>query len=460
MYYVDKNSLYPAVAIFHRFPIGLPAVYIGESVKKIGLDKNLENFFDIETGRVLLGVMQATVMAPKSIFVPILPVRDGNKLKFGLCRTCIRHMVRERCQHGKKDREITDTWTTPEVLFAMHCGYQLITIWEMYVYEQSDFIFKDFYTRLARIKLESEGYPDTVESSGFEEKEKYVTDLNEKMPGLNLTSSNIIKNTGRRAFAKDVSNSGLGKFSQNDLKGTSQYISSYQELHKLLYESPNILVKNVTPLTETMAEVCTVPRDDTLGYHRNTQVVIYALVTAYARIGMMKDMRSLMRHGADLYYMDTDSLFFTLSKSQDIAAIEKEFSMGSKAYNAYKYETTKEITSFVSLGAKNYCYVTETGESVVKVRGFTLTNNRARSVLNYASMRDMLEHLVSENRKILTTKHFCMRIDRKTLTIKNSTLEKKYRSDCYDKRIIDTSDHRSVTTMPFGACHLQYDDCI
>jgi len=65
----------------------------------------------------------------------------------------------------------------------------------------------------------------------------------------------------------------------------------------------------VTPITEQTAEVSFIPRGDLGGYHRNTQVVIYAIVTALARLSLTDTLRRLM--GAEegvrarLFYCDT-----------------------------------------------------------------------------------------------------------------------------------------------------------
>ncbi len=50
------------------------------------------------------------------------------------------------------------------------------------------------------------------------DKEAYVERLNEEMPGLNLRVEDVSLNMARRQFAKNTSNSGLGKLSQNDVR--------------------------------------------------------------------------------------------------------------------------------------------------------------------------------------------------------------------------------------------------
>ena len=52
--YWDINSLYPAMAVFMRFPVGLPTRYIGKSVETVGYDPQ-RGFYSKETGKELVG---------------------------------------------------------------------------------------------------------------------------------------------------------------------------------------------------------------------------------------------------------------------------------------------------------------------------------------------------------------------------------------------------------------------
>ena len=122
LYYVDKNSLYPSMAVFKSFPIGPLDVFIGERLKQTVKFDPGKGFLDIATGEKLEGIVQATVLPPDALFLPILPARVGDKLKFGLCRTCLETMQESPCTHQDRERYITGEWTTPEIVFAVECG--------------------------------------------------------------------------------------------------------------------------------------------------------------------------------------------------------------------------------------------------------------------------------------------------------------------------------------------------
>lgn len=241
-----------------------------------------------------------TILPPESLFLPVLPITSGGKMKFGLCRICIEEMVQNFCTHTDKERALVGVWTTSEISFAISCGYKVENIWEAFVYKEQIFLFRSFYTRLAEIKLKAEGFPNNVNTEA--EKIQYVNELNRGMPGLNLKVDGICRNEPTRQFAKDLSNGGLGRLSQDHLKRNVKYIAHYFDYVKLVYGSPHLDVKSFVPIFEHLAEISYVPKDEMMGVHKNTQSIIYAFVTAFARIGMMKDMRRLMKMGAKIFY--------------------------------------------------------------------------------------------------------------------------------------------------------------
>lgn len=264
--YVDKNSLYPSVAIFETYPVGLPADLFGERLN----DVRVENGCFMKGEKAIYGLVQATLVPPDSLFLPVLPFHSSGKLKFGLCRTCVEEMRQDLCRHSDEERSICDVWTSVEILYAIECGYKLVKIWEFKAYETMRPIFKSFYTRLAKMKLESEGFPSHVETDA--EKEAYVKELNAHMDGLNLNVESIVKNMARRYFAKQISNIALGKMSQDAEKDCVTYIYSLDKYFEMEYCDPKIRVKSLQPLNEDVAEVRYSPVGEMLGFHRNTQV--------------------------------------------------------------------------------------------------------------------------------------------------------------------------------------------
>ena len=68
----------------------------------------------------------------------------------------------------------------------------------------------------------------------------------------------------------EVSNCGLGKLSQTDVKKSVKYVNSWLQLSAIKY-SPDMDLLEVNPLSENMAEAVFTRKEDRSGYHRNTQ---------------------------------------------------------------------------------------------------------------------------------------------------------------------------------------------
>ena len=86
-------------------------------------------------------------------------------------------------------------------------------------------------------------------------------------------------------------------------------------------------------------------------------MVVYSFVTAYARISMLEDMKWLMLQGCRIFYTDTDSIIFFCPQDK-LHLVNTCLHVGSPAYGAYKSETQSPLSTFVTLGPKNYAFVT------------------------------------------------------------------------------------------------------
>ncbi len=74
------SAMYPSVLVKERYPCGIPEVLCGPE-----LGSDINNYF---------GVICATVLPPRGLYIPILPYRtkrgSSTKLVFGLCRvSCV-----------------------------------------------------------------------------------------------------------------------------------------------------------------------------------------------------------------------------------------------------------------------------------------------------------------------------------------------------------------------------------
>lgn len=446
--YIDKNSLYPYVALTFPFPVDEPTFLLGNDVENNIKFENGE-CLDKKTGKPLLGLIQATVSPPYNMYLPILPIMDGNKLIFGLCKSCIIERKNELCSHEDHERYITDVWTLPEVAYALHCGYKLITCHEAIIYRKSAKIFEDFYALLARLKIKSEPLPIGTNN------EDYTARLNSLMPWLRIEASDFKENPALRAFAKLLSNAALGKLSQYDVKKKSNYVETYNQMKKM-FNDPKIKVNAVHLIHQQMAEVVFEPKDFLVGLHRNTNVIVYSHVTAYARLDMLKDMKKFRDCGYELYYTDTDSIVLELPE-KDYESFKMRNNINSPAYGLYKEETKGDIEEFFSLGCKNYFIKTNKKENILKVRGFTLGTICTEKTLNGEKLKSLVNERLVGKAHIEETSQSRMKINKITGTVKNDVQVKKYSNMTFDKRFIYDKNmftNAKGDSLPYGTKYI------
>jgi DNA polymerase elongation subunit (family B) len=449
--YIDKNSLYPYVAMKFQFPVGKPQVLLGEELEqKLSLDSEKGFLLD---GEPCQGLLQATVNPPESLFLPALPVMCDNKLMFGLCMKCMKDKVRSFCTHSDRERVLTDTWTCHELAYALnHCGYTLVKAHEGLLYKERAEIFRDFYSLLAKMKITSEKPQAQTE----EELEEYLASINRVMPWLNIKKEDLAHNEALRAFAKLLSNSALGKLSQNELKKHVVYVHSWEELYNLL-KNPRIKLSSVNPIHDFLAEVTYEEQDFMMGLQRNTHCIVYSHVTAFARTEMLDDMRRLQKEGFNLFYTDTDSIIFSMPEEK-YDSFSRSFELNNPAYGLYKEETKGRIMHFSSLGCKNYSFITNKGEECVKVRGFTLSNAQALETLNPNSMTSMVEHFLKDEHLKIKTEQSKLQLDRRQCSIHNVVQKKLYSNYTFDKRYVPDKNDVNATSIPYGCRHDQFMD--
>jgi hypothetical protein len=462
--YIDKNSLYPYVALTYTFPTEEPEFYLGECVAENiafratdrqvlsrqtnALVKNPSvRCIDLATGKEVLGLVQATVLPPENLYLPVLPVMDNNKLIFGLCRTCISQRNEYLCRHRDDQRYLTDVWTCSEVAYAVEMGYTIVELHEAVIYKTHEKIFEEFYALLAKLKIQSEPLPEDYK----DDPEEYARMLNDLMPWLNIAPQDFEENPSLRAFAKLLSNSALGKLSQYDVKKKSEYVETYKEL-KRMFNDPKIKVCAVNLIHQYLAEVVYEPKDFLVGLHRNTHVIVYSHVTAYARLDMMRDMQAFMEKGYALYYTDTDSIVMEIPE-EEYSRFKAEHNINSPAYGLYKEETKGDILEFYSLGCKNYAIKTDKDENILKVRGFTLGSSSTDKSLNRSKLASLVNQRLCGIAHVESTSQWRMKIDKISGTVKNDIQEKKYSNMTFDKRFIfdrNLCTNDSGDSLPYG----------
>ena len=130
------------------------------------------------------------------------------------------------CNHNVSERSWVGTYVSEELFLALDRGYKILDLMEIWQFERSDTLFRDYINYFLKMKVESSGYPRDVVT--LEEKEKYIQDFKDR-EGISLDPSNIKKNPGMRTLAKLQLNNLWGKFGQNNDKINTKNL---WELHR------------------------------------------------------------------------------------------------------------------------------------------------------------------------------------------------------------------------------------
>ena len=429
IFYIDVTSLYPWVNATAEYPVGPPQVITNPT------DQNIEHYF---------GVALVDIIPPHELYHPVLPHRQGGKLTFPLCATCVEEeMVKpmlERsatCLHTPEERMLRGTWCTPELLKALEKGYKLVKINEIWHFQKRvKGLFKDYVNQWLKVKQESAGYPAWANTE--DKKTQYCNNYREHQ-GIDLEADKIAKNPGRKATAKLMPNSFWGKFGENLNKPHVYAISNPADLFTLLHASIEN-VERIRVCTNDLLEVVTREPEENQSDNGKRNIFVAAFTTCWARLKLYEYLDQL---GFQVLYFDTDSVVYTWKPGQP------QIPLGD-----YLGEMTDEldgdaIVEFVSGGPKNYGYKTSSGKVCCKVRGFTL-NVRGDRQLNFDIMKqnvlDELHRPLEQKRLTdVDNPHFFVR-DPTTKRIRVIPRKKQY-ALVFDKRVVDPNTHQSY---PYG----------
>ena len=372
IYYVDVTSLYPWVNKTARYPLGHPTIYYEPD------DQDLDSYF---------GIALVTIVPPRGLYHPVLPVRHGGKLTFPLCMACVQkeqpkplHERRAECFHSDQERQLQGTWCTPEIQEAVTRGYKLVRIHEVWHFENSrKGLFKDYVNTWLQIKQESAGWPRWCQTQ--EQKQRYKRQYKEKE---GITLQNVEKNPGRKQVAKLMLNSFWGKFGERTNKSKVEQVKQPSQLYRLLTDSAND-IQTIRICTEEVLEVVYKQTEDNDLPSAKTNIFIAAFTTCWARLKLYSYLDRLQQQ---VLYYDTDSVIYSWKEGQ--CRIETGDYLGDMTDEL----DGDDIVEFVSGGAKNYGYKTSGDKFECKVRGFTL-NVRGREKLNYGSMKQYILNILT-----------------------------------------------------------------
>ena len=228
----------------------------------------------------------------------------------------------------------------------------------------------------------------------------------------------------------------LGKFAQRSNLPKTKEVTEPKDLYVYL-NSDQYEVKDAQMINDETVEIQYTEKEGFVEENDKVNIVIAAFTTAYARLKLY-DLLDLLQERV-LYY-DTDSMVYVHEPDKPDPPL-----------GDYLGELTDElkgdyITTFISGGPKNYGYVTNTGEAILKIRGITL-NYDASKTINVEVMRHLVELYVDydEQEKVTINIPYKITRDKKEKNIVTKRTKKDYRI-VYNKRVVKDN----YETVPYG----------
>ena len=228
----------------------------------------------------------------------------------------------------------------------------------------------------------------------------------------------------------------LGKFAQRLNLSKTKRLTELKDFYAYM-DSNQYEVRDAQLVNDETVEIQYIEKEGFVKENDKVNIVIAAFTTAYARLKLY-DLLDLLQERV-LYY-DTDSVVYIHQPGKPDPPL-----------GDYLGELTDElkgdyITTFISGGPKNYGYITNTGEAILKIRGITLTYDASKTI-NVDVMHDLVESYVESRNQNKVTINIPYKItrDKKEKNIVTKRTKKYYRI-VYNKRIVK----ENYETVPYG----------
>ena len=429
--YSDITSLYPTVNYYDEYPAGHYEILNNQYC----IDNQYEVLSKVRK-KEYFGFIECEVSPPKNLYHPVLPVKKG-KLVFDL-------------------NDKRGVWCSNELNLAIDKGYKILKVFEVRYYPKTmKGIFKEYVAKFLKIKQESSGYPDWVNTE--EDKDKYIQDYKTNQ-GVLMDKDKIEKNPGLRAIAKLCLNSLWGKFGQRTNMGKTEIVNNKADFFKIVFNDKYDNIDWID-ISDTKVQVSYTIKDKYVENDFNTNLAVASFTTSSARLRLYEALDKLQQQ---ILYFDTDSVVYKYNdKDPNSYKLENGDYLGDWTD---ELEGEKMIGTFVSGGPKNYSYETDDGHYHTKVKGFNL-NYEVSQKINHLSMIDLVKNVL-EDQKDFTgmsqvdideyNKKHKINVEYDTIKrgkghiLTNEHQEKNY-GLVYDKRSIQPADENGdYDTLPFG----------
>ena len=161
------------------------------------------------TGLILLKIVLPRKKAPELRGIPFLLTHFNSRSIAAECSTCLKnHNLHSLCEHDDEERAFIGTWTIFEICYALNLGYEILQVYEAFIYFEQAFKFKEYMSFLARSKILHSNLPT-------EDVQSHLDQINDGMnfnAADRITIKDLCPNEMAKVQMKDQMNMGLGNF--------------------------------------------------------------------------------------------------------------------------------------------------------------------------------------------------------------------------------------------------------
>ena len=425
--YHDVTSLYPYICAFKPIPFGKPIYLYGNQIDK-------EKFLRKE----YFGFAKIKIHCNPYDYIGLLPAKDEKgRLVFSL------------------SPEKIGCWSTEEIYLALENGYQLLEIYQLIVFEESDYtddLFRGYISTFLRMKQESEGW----KKCGYtgqgtptnEEMETIIETLYQSNGNIGrMRKEKVMEDKASRHINKMNMNCVWGKFCQRQATENTCEITNELDFHQLCYFSgldhDKMQFRNVYG---TKWIVHYEKEQDQIDPNNRINIFLSSMVTAHARCILH---RQMLKIGPErVLYCDTDSIIFLYP----IGAPRLE----GTGLGKWVSETSSKISIFLAVAPKCYYVLTENEETILKSKGATLTKKN-KSALNEKMLITIILntiHFVNTQKSILLD-NFTIYPNVSNTNLPYATMLSRYSTKQiqgnYTKRkisLLKIANHHQIETVP------------
>jgi hypothetical protein len=386
LYFLDVNGLFSFACTKFPFMIGKYEVLIGEKVNQIKIINNKLHYNDSE----MYGTILLTIVPPKKCFKPFLQYRTkSGKVVNTLCSKCCENNS-IICKHSDNDRAITSCYFISEINQALKFDYKILYIYESHFYKNSNFLLKDFVTKLNVLKLRQTDLLKNCKT--FEEKNNVCTLLNTEMQltsPFDLNTQNVKANCRKRFLYKQMSNTFFGKFQQHSNKPKTVFVRSQTNLEEIFHSSDKIT--DVFCLNDDVCQIEIHQENQKQIPNLKTNVYLGGAIVAYGRQIIYDYLNEIEISGGKLYQVECDSIIFSLPVSEKIPVPISE------CLGSFKHEIDGNILSYYSFGPKNYSITYQNNfdqkmKTLTRISGLSLNNVMSQNEITESTFKDFLNN--------------------------------------------------------------------